>query len=73
MAGITQADPKRGRDGKKYAQITKVWGGMKSEMFTDADKFEVEFPAGSDPDSKARLLGTVFFLNMNFFEAQKDK
>jgi len=56
----------------KPAQITKVWGGMATEMFTDADKFEVLFPDGATPKQKASLLGTVFFLNMNFFEAQKD-
>ena len=58
MGSRPEADPKKGKEGKKYAQITKVWGGAATEMFSDADKFEVEFPAGSDPASKARLLGT---------------
>jgi len=57
---------------KKAAQITKVWGGLGSEMFTDADKFELLYPAGATPDQKAMLLGSVFFLNMNFFEKQKE-
>ena len=44
------------------------------KRFSDADKFECdhEFPHGADANQKARLLGTVFFLNMNFFEMQKE-
>ena len=38
-----------------------------------ADKFEMEFPQGASPEQKGRLLGSVFFLNMNFFEAQKEQ
>jgi len=57
----------------KPAQITKVWGGLATELFTDADKFEVLFPEGATPKMKGSLLGTVFFLNMNFFEKQKDQ
>jgi len=74
LAGSTpEPNEKKGTGGMRYAQITKVWGGMASEMFTDADKFELEFPKGIDAAAKARLLGSVFFLNMNFFEAQKDQ
>jgi len=52
----------------KIGNITKVWRGLGTEMFTDADSFEVEFPPGAGPDSKARLVGTVFLLNQLFFE-----
>lgn len=60
------------QSGAKPAQITKVWGGMATEMFSDADKFELLFPDNATPAHKAMLLGSVFFLNMNYFEAQKD-
>lgn len=59
-------------DGKP-AQITKVWSGTTTELFTDADNFELVFPTGATPNQKALLLGSVFFLNMNFFEKQKNQ
>mmetsp|Transcript_44020 Transcript_44020/g.110258 ORF Transcript_44020/g.110258 Transcript_44020/m.110258 type:complete len:251 (-) Transcript_44020:503-1255(-) len=52
----------------KIGFITKIWSGLGTELFTDADKFEVEFPPGAAPDSKARILGTVFLMNQLFFE-----
>jgi hypothetical protein len=52
----------------KIGYITKIWSGLGTELFTDAAKFEVEFPPGSAPDSKARVLGTVFLMNQLFFE-----
>jgi len=58
---------------QQMAQITKVWAGLGAEMFTDADKFDLLYPNGATPDQKAMLLGTVFFLNMNFFEKQKEQ
>ena len=42
---LTEETKKQGKDGVKFAQITKVWGGLKTELFTDADTFEVEYPA----------------------------
>jgi len=60
------------KQGDKMAQITKVWGGATAELFTDADKFELIFPDGASNNQKALLLGSVFFLNMNFFEKQKE-
>jgi len=53
---------------EKIGFITKIWAGMTSEVFTDAAKFEVQFPNGSSTDQKARLLGGVFLLNQLFFE-----
>lgn len=60
--------PGQQKSDQKLGQITKVWGGLATEMFTDADKFEVEFPAEADADTKANLLGSVFLLNQLFFE-----
>jgi len=51
-------------DGK----ITKIWGGIMKEMFTDADTFELDFPQKADYATKARLLGAVFLLNQLFYE-----
>mmetsp|Transcript_47108 Transcript_47108/g.112291 ORF Transcript_47108/g.112291 Transcript_47108/m.112291 type:complete len:284 (+) Transcript_47108:150-1001(+) len=48
----------------------KSWSGLATEMFTDADKFELEFPADESPETKARLLGSLFLLNQLFFEVK---
>jgi len=55
-------------DGK----IVKVWTGLTSELFTDADNFELDFPAKADAATKATLLGAVFLLNQLFFEGTND-
>jgi hypothetical protein len=39
-----------------------------AEVFTDANAFEVEFPAGATPEEKAVLVGTSIFFNSLFFE-----
>lgn len=31
------------REGQKVAVITKRWGGVLREAFTDSDRFELEF------------------------------
>jgi hypothetical protein len=35
-------------------KIVKEWGGLGTELFTSADKFSVEFPAGATAADKAR-------------------
>ena len=57
---------------EKVGYVTKIWGGLGTELFTDAAKFEVQFPPAATPDSKARLLGAVFLLNQLFFEGGND-
>jgi len=66
-----KTDPKSSRNGSMYAQITKVWAGGMTELYTDSDNFEVEFPASATAKQKALLVGSVFFLNMLYFERQK--
>jgi hypothetical protein len=56
-------------DGK----IVKVWRNLATEMFTDADNFEVEFPKNSSDDTKATILGGVFLLNQLFFETNSQQ
>jgi len=68
-----KSDPKGSRNGSMIAQITKVWAGFTKELYSDADNFDVEFPATASPKQKALLVGTVFFLNMLFFERQANK
>lgn len=53
---------------QEVGKIVKVWSGMYNELLTDADKFELHFPAGVSDTTKANLLGGVFLLNQLFFE-----
>lgn len=54
--------------GEEKGRIVKVWKGLGTELLTDADNFEVEFPVDSDPASRARLLAAMFFINQLHFE-----
>lgn len=53
------------RDGNAIARISRLFN---TQMFSDADQFELEFPQGAAPEQKGRLLGAVFYLNMLFYE-----
>lgn len=64
--------PGKGDDKRQVGKIVKIWSGLGNEMFTDADKFELEYPPGANASSKATLLGATFFLNALFFERQKE-
>jgi hypothetical protein len=56
----------------QVGKIVKVWGGLATELFTDADKFECHFPEASTPNEKAIILGGVFLINQLFFEGGED-
>jgi uncharacterized protein YxjI len=58
---IREGDHQRGR-------ITKRWSGLGKEMFTDADRFGLEFPKDWPPEHKALFLGLVFFIDFRHFE-----
>jgi len=73
LLGKTPSSEKGSRNGSMISQITKIWAGTFSEVLTDADKFDVEFPAGATPKQKGLLVGSVFFLNMLFFERNKNQ
>jgi hypothetical protein len=55
-------------DGKQVGKIVKQWRGVGTELFTDAATFSVEFPSGCDEATKKRILGSVFMVNIEFFE-----
>lgn len=54
--------------GQESGKIIKLWRGLGTEVFTDAASFQVDFPEDAEPASKARLLGTTMFINIQFFE-----
>ncbi|OTF79273.1 phospholipid scramblase 2-like protein [Euroglyphus maynei] len=49
-------------------KISKQWSGLAREMFTDADRFGIEFPRDLDVSIKAVLLGATFLIDFMFFE-----
>ena len=59
----------RGAQGNELARITKQWGGVSREMFTDADTFRVEFsPAAASQDFRLLMLAAAFATDLDFFE-----
>jgi Scramblase len=39
-----------------------------TEVFTEANAFEITFPKNATADQKGMLTGSALFLNTNFFE-----
>lgn len=64
-------DPAQDEPGKHVGEITKVFGGLKKELFTDADTFKIIYPPNIDGAMKANLLGSTFLINQLFFEGQQ--
>jgi len=54
--------------GSIIGKITKQWGGVAKEAFTDADNFSLNFPLDLDANVKACLLAAVFLIDFMYFE-----
>ena len=55
--------------GGEIGRITKQWGGMAREAFTDADTFHIQFSeAESSQDVRLTLIASAFAIDMEFFE-----
>lgn len=52
----------------EYGKITKEWGGLAKEWYTDADTFRLMFPNDWDIKLKALFLGAAFLIDFRFFE-----
>lgn len=48
--------------GVQIGEVKKLWGGLLTEMFTDADTFLVTFPVNLDVRIKALMVGACFLL-----------
>lgn len=46
----------------KVGRITKQWSGLARELFTDADRFGIEFPHDLEVSIKAVLLAATFLI-----------
>jgi uncharacterized protein YxjI len=55
-------------NGQECGLITKKWGGLVRESFTDADQFGVQLPPNIGIDLKAVFLGAVFLIDFAHFE-----
>ncbi|HZN58808.1 MAG TPA: phospholipid scramblase-related protein [Planctomycetota bacterium] len=56
-------------EGQEVGRISKKWGGLLREMFTDADTFGVEFTHPELPaELKKLLLGATFLVDFTCFE-----
>ena len=56
-------------DDTEVARITKQWGGLAKEAFSDADTFRVQQDTrGRDQDFSLLVLATAFAIDLDFFE-----
>jgi hypothetical protein len=70
---IFPADQKDTDNGAPHAgKIVKVPKSIMSEMFTDAEAFDVSFPEGSTSEQKALIAASSVFINANFFESENE-
>ncbi|XP_075763761.1 phospholipid scramblase 3 isoform X2 [Pelodiscus sinensis] len=60
---VKTSDESRG-----VGRISKQWGGLLKEVFTDTDTFGIQFPIDLDVKMKAVLLGACFLIDYMFFE-----
>ncbi|EYB93793.1 hypothetical protein Y032_0178g634 [Ancylostoma ceylanicum] len=55
-------------DGTEIGTITKKFGGLLKELFTNADIFHVEFPEDFSVEEKSLILSTVFLIDFISFQ-----
>ncbi len=51
-------------NGRQIATISKRWGGLLTEIFTDADTYGVVFEGGVDNRLRSLLLAAMFLIDM---------
>ena len=59
-------------ESREVAMITKRWSGLGKEMFTDADRFQLQFQHVRDPEQRKILLGALFLIDLKHFEKGGD-
>ncbi|KAK3733958.1 hypothetical protein RRG08_024758 [Elysia crispata] len=60
------------KDGQQVGNISKIWGGVMREAFTDSETFGVQFPMDLDVKHKALMIGAVFLVDFIIFERMKN-
>ena len=56
------------RQEREIGKVTKQWGGLGRELFTDADTFLVELPIEYGDELQSLVLATAFAVDLDFFE-----
>jgi len=56
----------------EVGKVTKQWGGIVKEAFTDADTFGITFPMDLDVKAKATMLGAVMLIDFIYFESNQN-
>ncbi|MEM6295976.1 MAG: phospholipid scramblase-related protein [Myxococcota bacterium] len=54
--------------GHEVGQISKQWGGLMKEAFTDADTFGVQFDPNMPANHRALILAATFLIDFLYFE-----
>ncbi|XP_074838986.1 phospholipid scramblase 3 isoform X3 [Carettochelys insculpta] len=70
--GDVNFEVKTSDESRSVGRISKQWGGLLKEVFTDADAFGIQFPLDLDVKMKAVLLGACFLIDYMFFERAGD-
>ncbi len=53
-------------------RLSKEWGGVVKETFTNASNYNLYFPMDLDARCKALLLGATLLIDFMFFEDNRD-
>ncbi len=56
------------RSGQKVGKISKKWGGLIKEIFTDGDSFGVEMSESLSDIEKALIFSTAISVDFDYFE-----
>jgi len=60
---------KIGKEEEVIGCIHKRWGGVLRELFTDADTFDIQFPANAEAKDRMLLIAAVYLLDDLFFSS----
>ena len=52
----------------EVGKISKQWGGLMKEFFTNMDIFGIQFPADMEVQWKAVLLAVLFHIDFSYYE-----
>lgn len=58
---------------KSLGVISKKWGGLLKEMFTDSDTFGVDLSHDLSQEEKAIVLGTAISVDFDYFEDNSNR
>lgn len=59
------------QSGRDAGEMKKKWSGTLKELYTDADRFTLQFDPGLDARGRRLALGTVLLLDSLYFEGRK--